>query len=632
MIVVGTVGVLLGLVVLRGVFPFVTTLRASRAAAAHIATATAAWRAEGYRGAPRAASALMSARHELQRAQAGMEALAFLDVLPPVAAALDVGQRAAEGTMDVVDGASELAAVATSALTLMERFADRTPNDLSDQERADSIGVIGDGLTRARHAFDVLERGDATLTAVHCPRWLAALTTACQAASIVQERGELAHLRASARTTLHGIDRITSLLGAARPTSVLLLFLNNTELRPGGGFLGTYGLATIHRGQLVSFTTDDIYNLDRTVEGGLRIPPPEPFRRHRIVSWWYLRDANWSPDFVESSRTVLDFYRREGGTGDPTVVVGFTPTLASELLRIVGPVDVDGFRFDTENVADELEYQVEVGYHERGIPRPQRKAIIAPLSRIVIDRLMSRRFRDWAPVISAVQTAIRERHLMASSSDREMQALLDQLDLGGRVSPLEPGEDSILVVDANLGSLKTDPVMERSIRYAMIPDASGYRATIRVQYRNTGTFTWKTTRYRSYTRVYLPLGTELIRASGATERTPSGEPSVVDQGEELGRTWFGVSLNVEPGQEQSLALEVRLAPAVVERIQRGSYVLRAHKQLGSIATPLTLDLEFGTPVRAAEPPEPPAAWGNGRYSVETDLREDRVFSVQLGHR
>ncbi|MDP3771165.1 MAG: hypothetical protein Q8R16_02615, partial [bacterium] len=324
-----------------------------------------------------------------------------------------------------------------------------------------------------------------------------------------------------------------------------------------------------------------------------------------------------------------DFYRREGGAGDPTVVVGFTPTIASALLRIVGPVEVDGFRFDAENIADELEYQVEVGYHERGIPLRQRKAIIAPLSREVIDRLMHRRFRNWGPVVGVVRTAMQEHHLLASSSEPDLQALFDRFDLAGRVQPLESGEDSLLVVDANLGSLKTDPVMERSIRYTMIPDASGYRATIRVRYRNTGTFTWKTTRYRTYTRVYMPLGTELIRVSGAMAREGLDESSAVDQGEELGRKWFGVSLNVEPGAEQSLALEVRIAPSVTERIRQGSYVLRAQKQLGTIATPLTLDLEFGTPVRTADPPEPPAAWGNSRYSMESDLRVDREFIVNF---
>ena len=620
---------LVGIVVLRGVPPLMTTIRASRTAEGYLAATQAVWRADGYRGATRIVSELQNARHELQRAQGGMESLAFLDVLPPVATAITVGQHATEGALLWVDGASELAGAVASATELLDRFAERAPGDLSEMERAEILRVVGDGLSRARHAFDSFERGDAILASLSCPRWLVSWTAACRAPSFARNHEALTSLRASARETLRGVDRIATLVGTQRPTSVLLLFLNNTELRPGGGFLGTYGLATIHHGELTSFATDDVYNLDKTVEGTLHVPPPEPFRQHHIVPWWYLRDANWSPDFAESSSTVLDFYRREGGVGDPTVVIGFTPTLAAALLRVIGPVEINGTRFTAENIADELDYQVEKGYDEQGIPRPQRKAIITALSRAVIDRLMHRRFRDWGPIVTAVRTAIAERHLLASSSDAELQALFDRLAVTGRVRPLEVGEDGLLVVDANLGSLKSDPVVERSIRYAMIPDTSGYRGTVLIRYRNTGTFTWKTTRYRTYTRVYLPPGTTLIRSSGSMARERSNEPGIVDQGEELGRKWFGAFVSVEPGEERSLALEVRLAPSVTARIQHGSYVLRAQKQLGSVGTPLTLDLEFGTPVRVADPPEPPAAWGNSRYSMETDLRVDREFRVEL---
>ena len=156
----------------------------------------------------------------------------------------------------------------------------------------------------------------------------------------------------------------------------------------------------------------------------------------------------------------------------------------------------------------------------------------------------------------------------------------------------------------------------------------GYRGVVLLRYRNTGTYTWKTTTYRTYTRVYLPIGTELIAARGV-QRGDRPVDGAADVTEELGRTVFGGFLHVEPGQERSLAFEFHLAPAVVDRIRRGSYRLEVPKQLGSLATSLTLDLEFGTPVETANPPEPPAAWGDGRYSIETDLREDREFQVGL---
>jgi hypothetical protein len=232
--------------------------------------------------------------------------------------------------------------------------------------------------------------------------------------------------------------------------------------------------------------------------------------------------------------------------------------------------------------------------------------------------------------MAAVRTAIAERHLIAYSSDPITQIFFERLGAAGRVRSLAKGDDGLLVVDANLGALKTDPVVERSIRYAIAPDGTnGYRGLVQLRYRNTGTFTWKTTRYRTYTRVYLPTGTTLISARGAMIHDRSDAAGPVDRGEEFGRQWFGAFVSIEPGHERSLTFEFSMAPSVVERIRKGSYRLIVQKQLGSVATPLTVDLDFGTPVETANPPKPSAEQGNSRYFVETDLREDREFRVEL---
>lgn len=607
----------------------VVAVRSVRSGERHLTTAVTQWRADGYRSAATITTELQSARTNLRHVQESLESLAFLRVLPGVRAAIQYGEGIADGGARWIDGAAGLSAVVASDLTLIDRYADRALNALSDEERAVIIDALGTSLANGRTALATLDEGDRMLAALRCPRVLQLFGDRCGTHALTRARATAVSARASAIAALHAAERAAVLIGAREPTSVLLLYLNNTEIRPGGGFLGTYGIATIHRGELVNFQTDDVYNLDRFVEGLQRILPPAPFRQHGIVTWWYLRDANWSPDFAASSRSVLDFYRREGGVGDPVLVVGFTPTFARSLLRIVGPIEVDGVRFDAENIADELEYQVEKGYHEKGIPRPQRKAIIAPLSRIAIDRLLARPIREWGPVMDALRTAAQERQFLAYSRDPALQEFAERFGIAGRVRPIASGEDTLMIVDANLGSLKTDPVVERSIRYAIIPDGEGYRGSIRLRYRNTGTFTWKTTRYRTYTRVYLPEGTELIRTHGAMERDRSDAPGPVDTSTEFGRSVIGAFLSIEPGEERTFTAEFRLASSVAERIRSGSYTLHAQKQLGSLATPLTVDLEFGTPVKAADPPEPPAAWGNSSYTFETDLREDRDFHVTL---
>ena len=100
-------------------------------------------------------------------------------------------------------------------------------------------------------------------------------------------------------------------LGYPDPQTYLVLLQNSDEMRPTGGFIGTYGLMRFDTGHITGFFTDDVYNLDRFVPERTRPPTPDPIRRYLEQPYWYLRDANWDPDFAASARRVLEFYAQE---------------------------------------------------------------------------------------------------------------------------------------------------------------------------------------------------------------------------------------------------------------------------------------------------------------------------------
>ncbi|MBI4433568.1 DUF4012 domain-containing protein [Candidatus Uhrbacteria bacterium] len=597
--------------------------------------AGSAWRTDGMRALPRIAAGLRDAEDALQRTQTTLGAYRPLSILPDIGGEIVIATQAAESTHALVRAAQEVVAVAQDGAALLDEFGDRSPRDLTLRERTSLAFALTGGITRMRESTTAIARQLDVLAGLRCTRITARVASCTERGTLDVEEllgpmhTEFRVFEQRVASILRSADALASLVGASGPTDVLVLLQNNTELRPSGGFLGTYGLLTVHRGEIVRIMTDDVYALDRAVEDRQRIMPPEPFRRYGITPWWFMRDANWSPDFSVAATQVLDFYRREQGMGSPKIVVGVTPTFAAALLRVVGPVEIDGTRFTADHIADELDFQVEIAYARKGIPLPQRKAIIAPLTQTVMDRLGAVPFRSWGPILESVRTAIKERHLVVASVDPEMEAALDAIGVTGRVSALPTGADGILVVDANLGSLKTDPVVERSIRYTIIPEGSAYRGRLELRYRNTGTFTWKTSRYRTYTRVYLPWGTRIRAVRGAMAGDRSSQPGPIDQGTEFDRTVVGAFLSIEPGAARTLVLEFDCAPEVVARIRAGEYVFFGQKQIGSLATPLTLDLRFGTPVRAADPPEVRSAWGDDRYTLTTDLRVDRDVRVGL---
>src|SRR3989344_28805 len=89
----------------------------------------------------------------------------------------------------------------------------------------------------------------------------------------------------------------------------LILFQNPSELRPTGGFPGTYGVVTFKDGKLQDLKVDDVYNLDGQLQE-LIVPP---IQLQHITPNWGMRDANWFIDFPTSARKITAFYKKESG-------------------------------------------------------------------------------------------------------------------------------------------------------------------------------------------------------------------------------------------------------------------------------------------------------------------------------
>jgi len=375
-----------------------------------------------------------------------------------------------------------------------------------------------------------------------------------------------------------------------------------------------------------------IIAIDGPAEGVLGVEPPEPLKRYLRSSGWFMRDANWSPDFVVSAMNVERFYHLEGGPAkDIDGVFGITPTVIERLLEVTGPITIEDTTFTSENVTDELEYQVEKGFVLEGIPLAQRKEVVGQLGEELVSRLLSLPLSELQTLFAVAGAAIEEKHIMLSFKEPFLQKIADDRSWSGRFR-MTSGDD-LMIVDANLASLKTDPVVERTVSYSVRPDGDSYIARAEMEYRHRGTFNWKTTRYRTYTRFYVPIGSEFIKGEGMMVddklNDPAGRPGTIDVSEDLGHTVFGGFISIEPGETRHLAVEYRVSKKVADMIRSGSYDLMIRKQLGTVAHGLTVDLDFGKNVTRAAPPEEPGEWGDGAYRISTDLRTDRHFTVDL---
>lgn len=455
-------------------------------------------------------------------------------------------------------------------------------------------------------------------------------------------RVELASVSSYLETLRVASHILPAFAGLSDPSINLLLFLNNDELRPGGGFIGSYGVLQMYGGDIQSLETADVYALDNAVASLVTTTAPTPLMKYNQAAKWFFRDANWSPDFAISAQKTIELFLSEvaaldSAEGVPVStqidnVIAITPTYASDLLAITGPIKVGGQMFTKDNIADLLEYQVEYGYAKEGLPEAQRKEILSDLINEMKTRLYALPLSKWEEVSVVTQKALREKQLLLYSEDEAVERMIVRSNLGGVIAPTT--SDAIMVVDANLASLKSDPAVDREILYSIERvDSGDWIGRVDITYKHTGEFNWKTTRYRTYTRVLVPIGSTFIGAQGTLVndriKDSTGAPGVVDVFEDAGLQAFGAFTAVEPGEERSLSFEFELAPEVVGAIQDGQYDLTVLKQAGARNHALTLDINFDKNVARATPGEDESQWGDDAYRLNTILDQDVEVEVRL---
>lgn len=393
---------------------------------------------------------------------------------------------------------------------------------------------------------------------------------------------------------------LPALAGYPQPAKFLIILQNNNELRPTGGFIGTYGLLEIDSGEIINLSTHDIYHLDMPVKDKLNITPPTPLVKYLGISKWFMRDANWSPDWPTAARQIQWFYNQEAALINPpakplefTGVIGLTPKIITEILALTGPINIDGVEYNQDNFQDLLQYQVEKGYIKLGVSSWQRKEIIGEIAKQLKIKLFDMPVSSWPELLNIINDNIIQKNILIYLSDPSWQNIISQQKLSGQIEKTDG--DFLMVVDANMAAFKTDAVMSKNINYQLEQSSNGLFAKVNINYSHHGSFDWKTTRYRTYTRIYVPLGSQLIKAEGLAE----GQAEVYN---ELNKTVFAGFISIEPGKIGSLTFSYKLPKQLEENIKnKNIYNLIIQKQPGNNIGQLTIDFKGLTNVKSYNP-------------------------------
>ena len=431
-------------------------------------------------------------------------------------------------------------------------------------------------------------------------------------------------------------QRLPSILGWDEPRRYLVLTQNPAEIRPTGGYTGSYGIVAFDRGRVTERTFRDVFLLDMPWTYPFVAPPPE------LAAYllgpdqpWQLADANWSPDFPTSAQDAVRLYRNEGGEDPIDGVIGITTHTIDELLEVTGPVDVPEYG---ATVAAGETTLTAIELTRIGRPGENRKAFLSVFGDHLFERLLGLAPDRWGALIERADTIRDEHLLLAWFADPADQRFASDGGIAGAIRQvprrlrLSRRCQRRARLEAQRGH---DPLTRPRHRHRCPrrrasrprhPVGQRHRDRHRAPYRAVPTLE-DLRILGTYVRLLAPRDSRITAVSGGG-LVPLTAPAVV--GEEAGRAVFGNYLMIPPGTTR-----LRYAwtsPSVVDVGTNGhAYRLTIQRQPGQRSGPLTVTVRVpeGFAIAAASAPLTIDSTAAGA-SASLDFDADVELAIRFG--
>ncbi|MBI4096873.1 MAG: DUF4012 domain-containing protein [Candidatus Levybacteria bacterium] len=444
-------------------------------------------------------------------------------------------------------------------------------------------------------------------------------------------------------------DALPELLGFEGERVYLVLFQNNMELRPGGGFIGSYGLLRLRDGKLISFTIHDVYDADGKLKG--HIEPPFAIKRHLGASHWFLRDSNVSADFPTNAKQAAYFLNLE--TGEKVDgVIGVDVAFAQTLLSVVGPIQVPEYQtsVSSENFFLLVETKTEKDFFPGST---QKRDILTAVYKSLEQALFTPGKAPLLKLLSGATAGIEQKHVQFSFSSPSLARIFSVNNLSGsivdeRVVKQDAVNDFLLVSEINVGVNKANYYVKRAIdMMVQIDDGGRVMETVKISYTHTGSeksaFNGD---YKNYLRVFVPKGAilEQVAIDGksmsiveavtdpAVYQKKQFRPPVgleIETLEEEGKRGFGLVLMLPTGSRKTVALTYRLAKTVALSQPIFSYDFWFLKQPGTNHDPFTFTLLFPKSFRPVNLPILLQPEGDNQLTFSNVLTTDKTIHVDF---
>lgn len=372
-------------------------------------------------------------------------------------------------------------------------------------------------------------------------------------------------------------------LGQPSPKTYLLLFQNDKEIRPTGGFLTAFAFLKIDNGQVNATTSDDIYRLDERLLATCQskicpLTPPAPIVKYlpevsgKPRTAWSMRDSNISPDVPTAAQEFERMFKLLGQGLPFDGIIYIDSQVVEEMIEVTGSIEVFGTTYSAQtdkrcncpNVIYELESYAEIA--AKGTQ--DRKAVLGVLMQQILARAIGSDVEKLPMLLETITRLANHKHVMFYMHDPTVEKALSQLNWTGEIK--QYSGDYLHINDSNFAGGKSNLYVNQEVLQEINIQKDGtVKKKITIEYKNPQPFnTWLNGINRDYVRFYVPKGSKLLSSKGSEDS--------VNTIEELDKTVFEAFVTVRPQNSRKLEIEYTTPYS-----PKGKYDLLIQKQPGA---------------------------------------------------
>jgi hypothetical protein len=429
---------------------------------------------------------------------------------------------------------------------------------------------------------------------------------------------------------------LPKLMGYESEKRYLLLFQNNGELRPTGGFIGSVGELFVKNGRVEELTIQDVYDIDGQIK--THTEPPYIVRRY-LQPHLFLRDSNFSLDFQEAATTAAFLYK-EGGGNKVDGVIALDYTVLQKILEITGPIYLPSHNktIDSQSGFEFIQSTIEETFTPGA---SQKKSILSE----VFNQLLLK-FRDPKVALSIAKNLpdlIEEKHILFALKDPSLQDIFTKQKFAGSINSQAIGDTNVLshylsINEANIGVNKANIHVSRTISLSQKITENSLLSSATVSLDNSK----GKEAYKTYIRFLTPQNTsfeDLLINGKITNTTPAitnfqlyeapsfTPPSAIELTEEIyqNKKVYGLVYTIPAGKREYISLQY--AQNYSYSKDGFIYDLSYQPQPGILPTPFTLSLEFPDTLIARDKESGTVA--QKKLSTSHVIKKDVDFQIEF---